>query len=245
MMPVGRKYRELGTMVEGKIGMSPTIVLLRILPSRVLAFQQGSSLFGCLSWDFSTLRGVHVLFSKRFVTDLWRTEAGIVKKSTSAIMMPNKQQVEVTAVYTETEDEVGVAQAGDQVRLRLRDIDEDDILSGFVLCSPKRLVHNVSAFEAHIRILEARSIITNGFNCVLHIHAAIEEVTFAALLHTLQRGTNRRSKRAPTHAKKGDSIIARIEVIGGAGSVCVEKYDDYAQMGRFTLRGQLPLTFIS
>ena len=154
-------------------------------------------------------------------------------------MMPNKQQTEVTAVYTETEDEVGIAQAGDQVRLRLRGVELDDIMPGFVLCSPKRLVHTVSAFEAHIRILDLKSILSAGFNCVLHVHAAIEEVTFGALLHSLQKGTNRRSKRPPTHAKKGDSIVARLEVIGGAGSVCVEKFEDYPQMGRFTLRDQV------
>jgi len=113
------------------------------------------------------------------------------------------------------------------------------VYSGFVLCSPKRLVHNVKSFEAQIRILELKSILSAGFNCVLHVHAAIEEVTFAALLHKLQKGTNRKSKLPPTHAKRGDSIIARMEVIGGAGSVCVETFEDAPQLGRFTLRDQV------
>jgi len=72
----------------------------------------------------------------------------------------------------------------------------------------------------------------------MHAHSAIEEVSFAALLHKLQKGTNRKSKVPPSHAKRGDNIIARMEVIGGAGSVCVEKFEDYAQLGRFTLRDQ-------
>ena len=37
---------------------------------------------------------------------------------------------------------------------------------------------------------------------------------------------------------KGESIIARLEVIGGAGSVCIERFEDYPQMGPFTLRDQ-------
>ncbi|KAF4834768.1 Eukaryotic peptide chain release factor GTP-binding subunit [Colletotrichum siamense] len=184
MMAVAGKYRDLGTMIEGKI------------------------------------------------------EAGVIKKGMSLVMMPNKQSVDVAAVYGETEEETQVAQCGDQVRIRLRGIEEEDILPGFVLCSPKRLVHNVATFEAQIRILELKSILTAGFNCVLHVHAAIEEVTFAALLHKLQKGTNRKSKLPPSHAKKGDSIIARMQVIGGAGSVCIEKFEDYPQMGRFTLRDQ-------
>lgn len=185
MMAVAGKYRDMGTMIEGKI------------------------------------------------------EAGVVKKGMSLVMMPNKQTVDVSAAYGETEDEVAIAQCGDQVRLRLRGIEEEEILPGFVLCSPKRLVHNVTKFEAQIRILDLKSILTAGFNCVLHVHAAIEEVTFAALLHKLQKGTNRKSKLPPSHAKKGDSIIAILEVTGGAGSVCVERFEDYPQMGRFTLRDQV------
>jgi len=152
--------------------------------------------------------------------------------------MPNKQGVEVAAVYGESEEEMNIAQCGDQVRLRLRGIEEEEVLPGFVLCSPKRLIHNVKQFDCQIRILELKSILSAGFDCVLHVHSAIEEVTFAALLHKLQKGTNRKSKLPPSHAKKGDSIIARLEVTGGAGSVCVEAYDDAPQLGRFTLRDQ-------
>lgn len=185
MMAVAGKYRDMGTMVEGKI------------------------------------------------------EAGVIKKGMSLILMPNKHNVDISAVYGETEDEVPVAACGEQVRLRLRGVEEEDILPGFVLCSPKRLVHNVSEFEAQIHILDLKSILTAGFNCVLHVHAAIEEVTFSALLHKVQKGTGRKSKVAPTHAKRGESIIARLQVTGGAGSVCVERFEDYPQMGRFTLRDQV------
>lgn len=185
MMPVNSKYRDLGTMIDGKV------------------------------------------------------EAGVVRKGMSLVMMPRKSNIEVSAVFGEQEDEIGIAQCGDQVRLRLKGVEEEDVLPGFVLCSPKRLVHCVSEFEAQIRILDLKSILSAGFNCVLHVHAAIEEVTFSALLHKLQKGTGRKSKLPPTHAKKGDSIIARLQVIGAAGQVCVEKFEDYAQMGRFTLRDQV------
>ncbi|ROW13524.1 hypothetical protein VPNG_04385 [Cytospora leucostoma] len=184
MMAVAGKYRDMGTMVEGRV------------------------------------------------------EAGVVKKGMKLTMMPNKAQIDIAAVYGEQEDEIAIAQCGDQVRLRLRGIEEDDILPGFVICSPKRLVHCVKRFDAQIRILDLKSILSAGFNCVLHVHAAIEEVTFAALLHTLQKGTGRKSKRPPTHAKKGDSIIARMEITSTSGAVCIERFEDYPQMGRFTLRDQ-------
>ena len=185
MMPVAAKYRDMGTMIEGKI------------------------------------------------------ESGVIKKGGAYIMMPNRDNVTVGALYGETEDEIPNAQCGDQVRLRLRGVEEEDVLPGFVLCSPGRPVHCVSAFEAQIVLLELKSILSAGFNCVLHVHCAQEEVTFASILHKLEKGTGRKSKRPPGFATKGMSIIARLEVTGGAGSVCVERFEDYAQLGRFTLRDQV------
>ncbi|KAJ5928832.1 Translation release factor eRF3 [Penicillium verhagenii] len=184
MMPITAKYRDLGTMAEGRI------------------------------------------------------ESGIIKKNGNYLMMPNRTEVSVAALYGETEDELATAKVGDQVRLRLRGVEEDEFFPGFVLCSPKRPVNCVSAFEAKIRILDLKNILTAGFNCVLHVHSAVEEVTFAALLHKLEPGTGRKSKRPPAFVNKGQTIIARLEVTSTAGAVCVEKYDEYQQLGRFTLRDQ-------
>lgn len=176
MMPVAAKYKDMGTMIEGKI------------------------------------------------------EAGVLKKTNNYIMMPNKETIGISALYGETEDEIPHATCGEQVRIRLRGIEEEDISPGFVLCSPKRPVHCVSQFEAQIVLLELKSILSAGFNCVLHVHAAQEEVTFAALLHKLEKGTGRKSKKAPGFATKGMSIIARLQVISAAGSICVERFEDYPQV---------------
>ena len=46
------------------------------------------------------------------------------------------------------------------------------------------------------------------------------------------------SKKAPGFATKGMSIIARLQITGTAGSICVERFEDYPQLGRFTLRDQ-------
>lgn len=184
MMPIAAKYRDMGTMIEGKV------------------------------------------------------EAGVIKKDQKYLMMPNKADIQLSALYGETEDEIPHAACGEQVRIRIKGAEEEDIYPGFVLCSPKRPVHCVSSFEAQIRLLELKSILSAGFNCVLHVHSATEEVTFASLLHKLEPKTNRKSKKPPGFAKQGMNIIARLEVTGGAGSVCVERFEDYPQLGRFTLRDQ-------
>lgn len=183
MMPITGKYKDLGTVIEGKV------------------------------------------------------ESGTIKKGHSALVMPNKTTVEIVAIYNESENEVGVAASGEQVRLRIRGIEEEDVSVGFVLSSLKTPVHTVSAFEAQIAILELKSILSAGYTCVMHVHTAVEEVNFAALLHKIERGSNRKSKKPPGFATKGMKIIARLESTSG-DLMCVERFEDYPQLGRFTLRDQ-------
>ncbi|RAH85924.1 hypothetical protein BO86DRAFT_385536 [Aspergillus japonicus CBS 114.51] len=183
-MAVSAKYRDMGTMVEGKI------------------------------------------------------DSGIVKKGAQMVVVPGLAKCEVAALYGETEDEIATGSCGDQVRMRLRGVEEEDLLPGFVLCSPRRLVHSVHSFEAKIKLLEIKGILSAGFNCVMHVHSAVEEVTIAALLHKLEPGTGRRSKKAPAFASKGMTVIARVEVTSTAGQVCCEPFSYSEQMGRFTLRDQ-------
>lgn len=164
-----------------------------------------------------------------------KIESGHVKKGSNLILMPNKANVEVLTIYNETENEVDAAYCGEQVRIKLKGVEEEDISTGFVLSSANFPVKTVTRFEAQIAIVELKSILSSGFSCVMHVHTAIEEVTFKQLLHKLEKGTNRKSKKPPAFAKKGMKIIAILET---AAPVCVERYQDYQQLGRFTLRDQ-------
>ncbi|CAI8502698.1 unnamed protein product [Pichia kudriavzevii] len=164
-----------------------------------------------------------------------KIESGHIKKGQSLLLMPNRTNVEVLTIYNETEAEADSAFCGEQVRLRLKNVEEEDVSVGYVLTSTLHPVHTVTKFEAQVAIVELKSILSSGFSCVMHVHTAIEEVTFTQLLHKLEKGTNRKSKKAPAFAKQGMKIIAILET---TEPVCLETYDDYQQLGRFTLRDQ-------
>ena len=91
------------------------------------------------------------------------------------------------------ETEVDVVYAGDNVRLRLKGVEESDVSKGFVLCSAPgmnpatasaaptlspggELCHVTSKFDARIFLLEGKSIVSPGFYCMMHIHEAVEQV---------------------------------------------------------------------
>ncbi|KAJ6515918.1 P-loop containing nucleoside triphosphate hydrolase protein [Mycena sanguinolenta] len=164
-----------------------------------------------------------------------KLESGHIRKGDDLILMPNKTAVEVTAIYNEMEEEVNGALCGDNVRIRLRGVDDEDISPGFMLTSPDKPIHAVRQFQAELAILEHKSIICAGYSAVMHIHTLSEEVTLPALLHYFDKATGRKSRKPPQFAKRGQKIVALIETVE---PVCVERFADYPQLGRFTLRDE-------
>ena len=55
------------------------------------------------------------------------------------------------------------------------------------------------------------------------------------LLHYFDKATGRKSKKPPQFAKRGQKIVALIETVQ---PICVERFADYPQLGRFTLRDE-------
>ncbi|CAO3631672.1 unnamed protein product [Mucor fragilis] len=164
-----------------------------------------------------------------------KIEAGHLKKGQQVVIMPNKQNTEVTAIYDETENEIEQAMCGDNIRMRLKGIEEDEIMPGFVICSKKNPVKTTTQFEAQLAILDHKNIICAGYTAVLHIHAAAEEVQISALLHLIDKKTGKKTRKPPQFVKQGQKAIARIET---SGPICIETFEKLPQLGRFTLRDE-------
>lgn len=163
-----------------------------------------------------------------------KVESGYVKKGSNVILMPNKIVVEVIALYDEWE-EIRIGRCGEQVKLRIRGVEEEDVMTGHILSSLNSPVSTAKIFEAQIAILEVKNLLTAGYSCIIHIHSAVQEVTFLKLLYKLDKLTNRRSKKPPAFAVRGMKIVALLEA---ASPLCLETFDNYRQLGRFILRNQ-------
>ena len=94
----------------------------------------------------------------------------------------------------------------------------------------------MSEFEAQLVILEVLSskpLVTAGYRAVIHIHTAVEDCLLAELLSIVDKKTRKTSKRKPTFVRKGDLVNCKISL---DTPICIERYSDYPQLGRFTLR---------
>ena len=165
---------------------------------------------------------------------LGKLESGAVGKGTQLLMMPNKVSVEVLTIMR-GEDETSAAFAGDNIKLKLKGIEEEEISSGFVLCDPLTPCHVGTVFEAQIMIMEVKSIICAGYSAVLHIHSAVEEVHIKQLLAIIDKKTGKAATLKPRFVKQDQVAIAELQT---DGPICLETFKEFPPMARFTLRDE-------
>ncbi|KAJ1392021.1 Tr-type G domain, conserved site [Sesbania bispinosa] len=212
-----------------------------------------------------------------------KVESGTVREGDSMLVMPNKDQVKVVAIFID-ENRVKRAGPGENLRIRLSGVEEEDILTGFVLSSIERQLacdrssgsgllglgqaasdgpgrqrkysdelvveHMVKQQERlfqqiqyqlllsllpQLAILELldNAIFTAGYKAVLHIHSVVEECEVIELIHQIDPKTKKPMKKKVLFVKNGAGVVCRIQV---SNSVCIEKFSDFPQLGRFTLR---------
>ncbi|XP_006876415.1 PREDICTED: eukaryotic peptide chain release factor GTP-binding subunit ERF3B-like [Chrysochloris asiatica] len=165
---------------------------------------------------------------------LGKLESGSIFKGQQLVMMPNKHNVEVLGILSDDAETDSVV-PGENLKIRLKGIEEEEILPGFILCDPNHLCHSGRTFDVQIVIIEHKSIICPGYNAVLHIHTCIEEVEITALISLVDKKSGEKSKTRPRFVKQDQVCIARLRT---AGTICLETFKDFPQMGRFTLRDE-------
>ncbi|KAI4480076.1 hypothetical protein M0804_010437 [Polistes exclamans] len=163
-----------------------------------------------------------------------KVEAGEAKKGQSLLVMPNRTAVTVDQLWSDDEEVTSVG-PGENVKIKLKGIEEEDVSPGFVLCDSNNPIKTGKVFDAQVVILEHKSIICAGYSAVMHIHCAAEEVTVKALICLVDKKTGDKSKTRPRFVKQDQVAIMRIEC---AGVICLERFKLFAQMGRFTLRDE-------
>ncbi|RVX18176.1 Eukaryotic peptide chain release factor GTP-binding subunit [Vitis vinifera] len=104
--------------------------------------------------------------------------------------------------------------------------------SSFHLAKPIPAVYE---FVAQLQILELldNAIFTAGYKAVLHIHSIVEECEIIELLQQIDPKTKKPMKKKVLFVKNGAVVVCRIQV---NNLICIEKFSDFPQLGRFTLR---------
>eukprot|EP00036_Acanthoecidae_sp_10tr_P000624 CAMPEP_0182948158 /NCGR_PEP_ID=MMETSP0105_2-20130417/59619_1 /TAXON_ID=81532 ORGANISM="Acanthoeca-like sp., Strain 10tr" /NCGR_SAMPLE_ID=MMETSP0105_2 /ASSEMBLY_ACC=CAM_ASM_000205 /LENGTH=662 /DNA_ID=CAMNT_0025088447 /DNA_START=23 /DNA_END=2011 /DNA_ORIENTATION=+ len=175
-------------------------------------------------------------FSEMGAFAMGKVQSGACRVGQKLKLMPNGLDVSCAEILI-NDDKAEICSSGDSLKMKLKGCEEDQLSPGYVLCHADVPCSVCYAFDAQVNILEYKSIIAAGFQCMLHIHTAIEEVAIKDLIIYMDKKTGKPTKARgkPKFMRQGDSVIVRLTC---QSRVCVETFKTNPAMGRFSLRDE-------
>jgi elongation factor 1-alpha len=162
-----------------------------------------------------------------------RVETGILKPGMTVTFAPVGLSTEVKSVEMHHEA-LAEATPGDNVGFNIKGIAVKQLRRGFVAGDskndpPKETVD----FTAQVIILNHPGEIHAGYTPVLDCHTAHIACKFAEILEKVDRRSGQKLEDNPKLVKSGDAAIVKLLP---TKPMCVEKFAEYAPLGRFAVR---------
>eukprot|EP01017_Pseudomicrothorax_dubius_P027781 TRINITY_DN3242_c0_g1_i1.p1 TRINITY_DN3242_c0_g1~~TRINITY_DN3242_c0_g1_i1.p1 ORF type:complete len:577 (+),score=197.44 TRINITY_DN3242_c0_g1_i1:132-1862(+) len=163
-----------------------------------------------------------------------KVEGGTIKEDLNLTLMPYRQPVQIKQIYNSEDQRIYYAKPGENLKLQLKGIEDDQIKRGFMITSNANRCMVCLEFEAEIDLLEIpepKHIMSSGYQCVIHIHTAMEEVQITAVLAEIDRKSKQEKKASFLKSYMGGRVR-----LSSKTPLCLEKYTVNESLGRFTLR---------
>jgi len=168
---------------------------------------------------------------------LGKVESGTINKGDNLFIMPGRVPVEVQGIFLDETDSVRRALPGENIRVLLKGIEEENIHRGYVLSDRISPVPCVTRFVCQLAVIEllpTKPIFSAGYKAIIHAHTAEEECSLVVLVSQLDK-TGKVVKKKPQFVKAGMTCEAILDV---SQPLPCELFSDVAQLGRFTLRDE-------
>jgi elongation factor 1-alpha len=161
-----------------------------------------------------------------------RVETGIVRPGDKVVVMPSGKQGEVKSVE-EHHTQLQQGKPGNNIGFAIRGLSAEDMARGDVVGSVTNPPTVAKAFVAQIVVLNHPTAIPVGYTPVFHIHTAQMSMTLTELRKRMDPKTGATVEENPKFLKTGDAAIVKIVP---TKPVCLEKFSEFPQMGRFAIR---------
>jgi len=169
------------------------------------------------------------------VVPVGRVETGVLKKGDQVIIMPTGFKGEIRSIEMHHE-EIPQAVPGDNVGIAIRGITMEDAGRGDCLGHPKNpptVITPKGKWIGQIIVIWHPTAIAQGYTPVVHAHTAQIAAKFISLSKKLDQKTGAVIEDSPKFLKRNEAAVVELQPIK---KMCLEKYEEIPEMGRFAVR---------
>jgi elongation factor 1-alpha len=125
------------------------------------------------------------------------------------------------------------AEPGDNIGFNVKNVERKDIKRGDVIGPSSNPPTVAQEFTAQMIVLHHQNVIAKGYTPVFHIHTAQLACTITEIVEKKDPKTGQTLEKNPETIKTGDVAIVKIKP---TKPICIEKFSDFPQLGRFAVR---------
>ncbi|MBA7517266.1 Elongation factor Tu [subsurface metagenome] len=169
------------------------------------------------------------------VVPVGRVETGVLKKNDKIVIMPTGFQGEIRSIEMHHE-EIDQAEPGDNIGFSIRGISMEDVGRGDVMGHPNDVPTVITPkgnWTGQIIVIWHPTVIAQGYTPVVHAHTAQVAAKFVELIKKLDQKTGAVIEDNPKFLKKNEAAIVKLQPIK---NLCIEKYEEFPELGRFAVR---------
>lgn len=169
------------------------------------------------------------------VVPVGRVETGILKKGDQILIQPTGYKGEIRSIEMHHE-EIPEAEPGDNIGFSIRGLTMEDVHRGDVLGrpdNPPTVITPNGNFTGQVIVIWHPTAVAQGYTPVIHAHTAQVAAKFVELKKKLDQKTGAVIEDSPKFIKKNEAAIVTMSPIK---KLCLEKYEDIPEMGRFAVR---------
>ncbi len=169
------------------------------------------------------------------VVPVGRVETGVLKKGDKIVIMPTGFEGEIRTIEMHHE-EIPQAEPGDNVGISIRGITLQDASRGDCLGHPNdppTVINPSGKWTGQIIVIWHPTAVAQGYTPVVHAHTAQVAAKFVSLVKKLDQKTGAVIEDSPKFLKRNEAAIVELSPIK---KMCLEKYENFPEMGRFAVR---------
>jgi len=169
------------------------------------------------------------------VVPVGRVETGLLKKNDKIVIMPTGFRGEIRSIEMHHE-EIPQAEPGDNIGFSIRGISMNDVGRGDVMGHPNNVPTVITPkgnWTGQIIVIWHPTVIAQGYTPVIHAHTAQVAARFTELIKKLDQKTGAVIEDNPKFLKRNEAAIVKLQPIK---KLCIEKYDEFPELGRFAVR---------
>jgi len=164
-----------------------------------------------------------------------KVEAGVIKEDMWVYMLPYRIPFQIINILNSKDQKIYYAAAGENVKIRVKGLEDDDIERGYMICSTDDFCHIANEILCRITVTELpehKPIISEGYSCIIHLHAFVHEIEIS---HVEAVINSDKKKIKASFLKNNQEGIVKILC---KKYMCIEKFAEFPSLGRFTLRDE-------